>query len=264
MRLPCLGLVRRGAKHQFALENRQLVRLIHQPEPLARVGLEIHASLLSRPVIDVGIFGGRRRYIADEVDMYRLGARGSEVNFPFPGLSIGRQGADSQSVGLPRMERIRKREIEPVFFGVVGAVINGVVVFPAVYKPGEIRAFAFAADVRRIPTDLIDRIVTAGQKIVCRLYRLFQIQRLRHHFLVGALLALFVMHNVAVLKVDHQDPIGQRQYLDNLRSGCPSGSCHTEQRNQDAVPCKQAIPFPHDAPPDGHSGYVSIDQIPPG
>ena len=107
-------------------------------------------------------------------------------------------------------------QVKPVFLGVVGAGVDRAAVLPAVDEPGEVGPLALAADAHGRERPGIGRVVGAGDAIALRPCGGGRVEGVGDDPFVGPRHAALVVDDIAFVEVQHQDPIVERQNLDEL------------------------------------------------
>ena len=193
-------------------------RLVDQVKRPALVRAEVQPAAIAHPVIDVGEF--RRapwerspsRFTCTASDRTVASSK-RMVHCP----AVRGQPARVDRVGLAANQRPGKVQVEPVLLGVVGAGVDRVAVLPAVDEPGEVGPLALAADGLRRARPGVGRVVGAGDAIAFRPRGGGRVQRAGDHLLVGPRHPALVVDDMALVEVEHQDPVGERQDLDQFR-----------------------------------------------
>jgi hypothetical protein len=142
-----LGVVGRLTERKRAAQRRLLRLGVDHVERSARVRLEVERPAVAHPVVDVRELLRGGGDVADQVDVDGLGPRRAFVERDRVLAAVAREVAGPNDVRLAALHRLGKRQVEPVLLGVVGPVVDGAAVDELVGVPGEVGAFALAADV---------------------------------------------------------------------------------------------------------------------
>ena len=182
----------------------------------------------------VAVFQRRRGGVANVVHVYRLRAALGHVERKRPGAAVFGQTTRGDGVGLARLHGRGQKQVDPVFVGVVGLVVDAAygIAAPTVADPAKLGAFAFAANLRGVPAGGVVTVARTADAVLARLHGLRHVQLVAHHHFVGSFLAFLVVNHVAIVEVDEDDFVGQRSHLYDIGGPQLATQQHTGQQGQ--------------------------------